>query len=207
MGWMTKKEKQVLFVEIEKKIDADKSKRFFKHLLRNEEFNSLRIPEVYMLLLFLCLHLCSITSPPPTLNKFLFAAFLSIIYLFLCLFYFDFIATKDLDSFSQSSYNSNFTEWSDVFGEDGRLCFNRVLSSFPSSSDMDIPELYLYRQSLCHAHFAVLSYNENHGAEYELVAPIISYVFTSMAPVVADLAYLMKSSSAVSWHLGLPQLP
>lgn len=43
-------------------------------------------------------------------------------------------------------------------------------------------EFCLYKQSLCHAHFALSSYEKKHGAEFELVAPVLSYVFTCMEP-------------------------
>lgn len=41
---MTKK--QELFEETEMKMDPDKTKLFFKHLLRNEEFKDIDIPHI-----------------------------------------------------------------------------------------------------------------------------------------------------------------
>ncbi|KAL8148432.1 uncharacterized protein LOC141706231 isoform X1 [Apium graveolens] len=153
IGWHTKKEKQELFEALEKEIDAVKSRRIFKHICRKEEFNDVDVPLIHM---------------PKTLTSLISVGYASHL-----------APIGHSDSSSQSSNNSTLEDWSDFFGEDARLCFNRIFSYFTSSSDMNIRELYVYRQSLCHAHFAVLSYNEHHGAEYELVAPIVSYIFPS----------------------------
>ncbi|XP_074365143.1 uncharacterized protein LOC141706231 isoform X2 [Apium graveolens] len=136
IGWHTKKEKQELFEALEKEIDAVKSRRIFKHICRKEEFNDVDVPLIHM---------------PKTLTSLISVGYASHL-----------APIGHSDSSSQSSNNSTLEDWSDFFGEDARLCFNRIFSYFTSSSDMNIRELYVYRQSLCHAHFAVLSYNEHH---------------------------------------------
>lgn len=137
--------------EIEMKIDSEKARRFFKHLGRKLEIKDLHIPLINM---------------PKTLPTLISVGYAS---------------SSDSDTSSESSDNSSVKEWSEVFGEDGRLRFNHILSLIPpSTDDFTNQEKNQLWDSLFFSYFALSSYKEKHGVDYELVAPMLSSVFIGM---------------------------
>ncbi|KAL1815566.1 hypothetical protein ACET3Z_018140 [Daucus carota] len=147
MGWLNERETAELSEKIENAIDFRASRRFFKH------FRQLKVEQLEGLCvpeIFMPQHLTTFFSVGYDSNSAL--------------------------SEGQSSNNSSREEWSQVFDRDGCFRFYHILSLFPPSDDLSGMKM-LYRQTLCWAHFAVTSYNENHGADYELVAPLVSFPF------------------------------
>ncbi|KAK1393107.1 hypothetical protein POM88_012163 [Heracleum sosnowskyi] len=155
MGYLTEKKAEELVREIEKKIDSEKARRFFKHLARKNEIKDLDIPQINM---------------PKTFQTLINVGYAS--------------ASDDSsysDTSSESSDNSGLKDWSQVFGEDGRLRFNEIVSLIPPSpDDFNWGEKEILWQSLFFSYFALSSYNEKHGVDYELVAPMMSVVFIGM---------------------------
>ncbi|WOG88362.1 hypothetical protein DCAR_0207597 [Daucus carota subsp. sativus] len=144
VGWLSERETNELLEKIEKAIDFRASRRFFKH------FRVLKVEQLEGLRvpeIFMPKHLATLFSVGYDSNSAL--------------------------SEGQSSNNSSREEWSQVFDRDGRFRFYHIISLFPPDDLSNGMKMH-YRQTLCWAHFAVTSYNENHGADYELVAPLVS---------------------------------
>ncbi|KAK1393109.1 hypothetical protein POM88_012165 [Heracleum sosnowskyi] len=161
MGYLTEKKAKELVREIEKKIDSEKARRFFKHLARKNEIKDLDIPQINM---------------PKTFQTLINVGYAS---------------ASDSDTSSESSDNSGLKDWSQVFGEDGRLRFNEIVSLIPPSpDDFTWGEKEILWQSLFFSYFALSSYNEKHGVDYELVAPMMSLVFIGMNPPDNHLVHL-----------------
>lgn len=159
VGYLSQRERIEIIEKIEKSIDFRASRRFFKHV---RQLKVEQLEGLRIRKIFMPKHLTTFFSVGYDSNS----------------------ALSD----GQISNNSSRKEWSQVFDRDGRFRFHHILSLFPPSHNLSPPEKHQYEQTIFWSHFAVSSYNENHGADYELVAPIVSFPFCK--PVYDVHAYV-----------------